>query len=95
MITVVGDRECDIYEFFERVPDKRTHRIVRASHHRILATDEKISERLENTKSAGTHQVELPAITGKRKARTATLSIKYTPISLQNQEGEVLNVYCV
>ena len=95
MITVVGDRESDIFEIFERVPDERTHLIVRASHDRNLDTDEKISELLENTKIIGTHEIELPAITGKRKARTATLAIKYTPISLRNHGEEPLNIFCV
>lgn len=95
MITVVGDRESDIFEIFERVPDERTHLIVRASHDRILDTDEKISELLGNTKVMGTHEIELPAITGKRKARTATLAIKYTPISLRNHGEEPLNIFCV
>jgi len=94
MITVIGDRESDIFEVFERVPDKRTHLIVRASHDRILDTDEKISELLDNTKIIGSHEIELPSITGKRKARTATLAIKYTPIFLRNT-GEPLNIFCV
>jgi len=94
MITVIGDRESDILEVFERVPDKKTHLIVRASHDRNLDTDEKISDLLENTTIIGTHIIDLPAITGKRKARTATLAIKYTPISLRNGE-EPLNIFCV
>ena len=94
MITVIGDRESDIFEVFKRVPDEKTHLIVRASHDRKLETDEKISELLSNTKSAGTYEIELPAITGKRKARTATLEIKYTPISLPNQEKSIVFILC-
>jgi DDE family transposase len=95
IITVIGDRESDIFEIFERVPDERTHLIVRASHDRILDSDEKISVLLENTKIAGTHKIKLPAITGKRKARIATLAIKYTPISLRNPAGALINIFCV
>lgn len=95
MITVIGDRESDIFEIFQRVPDERTHLIVRASHDRNLATDEKISELLANTKVIGTHEIELPAITGKRKARDATLEIKYTALSLKNANEEPLNIFCV
>lgn len=95
IITVIGDRESDILEVFERVPDERTHLIVRASHDRNLDTGEKISELLESTKIAGTHEIELPAITGKRKARSATLAIKFTPISLRNHMGDPLNIFCV
>lgn len=95
MITVIGDRESDIFEMFERVPGARTHLIVRASHDRNLATDEKISYVLENTEISGTHEIELPAITGKRKARNATLSIKYTSVFLKNGVDEPLKVFCV
>jgi len=95
LITVIGDRESDIFEIFERVPDERTYLIVRASHDRILESDEKISVLLENTEIAGTHKIELPAITGKRKARSATIAIKYTPITLRNQGGESVNIFCV
>jgi hypothetical protein len=95
MITIIGDRESDLLEIFERVPDHKTHLIVRASHDRTLETEEKISELLGNTAVSGTHTIELPKITGKRKARMATLAIKYTPITLNNSQNEELNIYCV
>jgi hypothetical protein len=95
MITVIGDRENDLLEVFEQVPDKRTHLIVRAAKDRMLETEEKISEVLVSLKRMGTYEIELPAITGKRKARKATLEIKYTPISLKDREGEPINIYCV
>jgi hypothetical protein len=95
MITVIGDRESDIIEIFKRVPDERTHLIVRASHDRFLDTDEKISELVESIEIAGHYKIELPAITGKRKARCATLAIKYTPIALKNKGEEPLELFCV
>jgi hypothetical protein len=69
--------------------------IVRASHDRILETEEKISELLENTAVSGTHCIELPKITHQRKARSATLAVKHTPITLRNSQGEELNIFCV
>lgn len=95
MITVVGDRESDIFEIFERIPDERTHLIVRASHDRVLESKEKISQVLINTAVAGTYSIELPRITGKREARSATLAIKYIPIVLRNSEGKNVNLFCV
>ncbi len=95
MITVIGDRESDIFEIFERIPDAKTHLIVRASHDRTLESKEKISEVLSHTAVTGSYTIELPVITGKRKARTATLSIKYTPITLCNSEDKFVNIFCV
>jgi hypothetical protein len=59
MITVVGDRESDIFEIFERIPDQKTHLIVRASHDRKLADGEKISEFLAHEVYMGTHELRL------------------------------------
>ncbi len=96
MITVVGDRESDIFEIFERIPDHKTHLIVRASHDRKLADGEKTSEFLAHEIYMGTHELELPAITGKRKARVATISIKYAALALPNPNNdEPLTIYCV
>jgi len=96
ILTVIGDRESDILELFNRIPDKKTHLIVRASHDRNLATDEKISERLNESSVAGTHCVELPRITGQRKKRDATLEIKYTAISIDNSsKNETIELNCV
>lgn len=94
LITVIGDRESDIFEFFDRVPDKRTHVIVRASHDRNLATEEKISERLDGVKAAGKHTITLPAITGQRKAREAELEIKFSKIKILDEDREI-DLHCV
>ena len=96
MITVVGDRESDIFEVFERVPDERTQVLVRASHDRVLDSGEQISSCLSQIESAGEYEIELPRITGKRKSRDAILEIKYTPISIQKAGcEEPVGVFCV
>lgn len=95
MLTVVGDRESDIFEFFSRVPDEKTQVIVRASHDRNLATNEKISEHLLGVNSVGTHLINLPAMTGKRKKRTATLEIKYSSITLQKSGYDNVDIFTV
>lgn len=96
MLTIIGDRESDILEVFQRVPDKKTHLIVRASHDRNLVTDEKISQHLNQVAPVGTHDIHLPKITGKRKARHAKLSIKYSLISIYNKEkDETVELNCV
>lgn len=96
IITVIGDRESDILEVFQRVPDKKTHLIVRASHDRNLTTGEKISEHLSGIETAGIHEIDLPAITGKRKPRRAQLSVKFSPISFYDRsKDKIVEVNCV
>ena len=82
IITVIGERESDIFEIYEWVPDQHTHIIVRASHDRILANNETTSEQLARASVAGNHQIQLPAITGKRKKRTADLEVKFSRIRI-------------
>lgn len=94
-ITIIGDRESDFLEIFKRVPDERTHLIIRASHDRRLEGDEKVSEQLEATAVSGTRVIELPKITGRRKARRATLEIKHASITLVTAQGKPLRLQCV
>ena len=37
IVTIVADRESDIYEEWARLPDERTHLLTRACHDRVLA----------------------------------------------------------
>ena len=82
IITVIGERESDIFEIYEWVPDQHTHIIVRASHDRILEDNETISEQLTRASVAGNHQIQLPAITEKRKKRIADLEVKFSRIRI-------------
>ena len=96
MLTVIGDRESDIFEVFDRVPDARTHLIVRASHDRHLKSDERISEDLNGVESAGIHPIDLQRITGRRDARIAELRIKYSTIEFeQKSSNSTVKVNCV
>ncbi len=94
VITIIGDRESDILEMYDRVPDQHTHLIVRASHDRVLEDKERISERLAAASVAGNYKLELPAITRKRKKRTADLEVKFCSIKLagDSEKEIILNV---
>lgn len=81
-ITVVGDRESDIYEEFLRVPDKRTDVLVRAKSNRILiGEDQKLFEYLGTLPLKSEYDLE---VKGKvtRKERIAKMEVRYSPVEI-------------
>ncbi|MEO0810578.1 MAG: transposase, partial [Pseudomonadota bacterium] len=78
-VTVVGDRENDIYEAFALKPDN-VELLIRASHDRALVLDNEKGKRLfahvAGQAEAGRFEVELAATPG-RKKRKAQLAIRY------------------
>jgi hypothetical protein len=96
MATVIGDREADIYELFARVPDARTHILIRAEHNRALAgprqrkgrkDDEgeqvlRLFDALSAQPEAGRIRFELEGRPGRAK-RTVTLAVRYATVALR------------
>ena len=84
-ITMVADRESDIYEEFAIVPDRRTHVLVRSKSNRSLYGEErKLYEKLAEQKLAGTYKIELP--TEKRlgrEKREAEIEIRHVKVKLK------------
>lgn len=81
MITVIDDREGDIYEKWARLPDRRTHLLSRACRDRavtggcstLFATMAALPERHRFT-------LDLPARLDKRQARQAQLIVRFGKI---------------
>jgi len=81
-VTVIADREADIYELFARVPDARTQVLVRAEHDRALKTGGRLYHALESAPEAGRIEFELEARPGRPK-RKVTLAVRYTEVALR------------
>lgn len=79
-VTVVEDREGDIYECFAFKP-ANVEKLVRAAQDRALADGTPLFSKADAWDEAGRMEVELPAAPG-RKARTAELSIKFGAIEI-------------
>lgn len=84
MITQVEDREGDIYESFARVPNQRTHLLVRSSHNRILVgQEEKLFPYLASQPLAGTYHFKLKGDgRKKRTGRDALMEVRFTEIHI-------------
>ncbi len=84
MVTVVADRESDIYEMWARIPDAKTHLLVRACRDRAIETEHgSLYEWLSTQPVKGIYPVYLPAVPGKRTAHTAWLDVRYGRIKIK------------
>jgi len=79
-ITVVSDREGDIYEAFALRPEG-VELLVRASQDRGLGDEAKLFAALDALPEAGRAPLDLPAQPG-RKARTAQLAVRFAVLPL-------------
>jgi hypothetical protein len=82
----VGDRECDIYEVFARLPDERNDVVIRATKDRAAIYPDGSSGRLfacvAMQPEAGRIAFELEARPG-RAGRTVTLAMRFCRVSLR------------
>lgn len=82
-LTVIGDRESDIYEEFVLVPDNRTHLLIRSSVNRNLYnSDGKLFETLAASEEQGTYKIDIKG-NKKRKNRVAKISLRFEKVKIQ------------
>jgi hypothetical protein len=83
MVTVIDDREGDIYEKWARLPDERTHLLTRACRDRSLADGGRLFAGLAQLPEADRFTLDLPARPGKRGARTAHMAVRFGRIRIR------------
>lgn len=81
-ITVVADRESDIYAEWATLPGHKLHLLTRVMHDRSLANGGTLYEVADKLSFADSRTIELKATT-KRAARTATLSVRFGSVQLK------------
>lgn len=80
-VTVVADRECDIYDEFALCP-AGTDLVVRANHDRVLAGGKRLFGCTDSLPELGRNIVDVPAGPG-RPARKAVLALKACQVTLK------------
>lgn len=83
MVTIVADRESDIYEEWARLPDERTHLLTRACRDRTLATGGKLYAWIDAQPAQGVYNFEALSRPGKRSAHRAMLEVRFGRISIK------------
>lgn len=89
-VTVVADRESDIYDLFARRPAE-VELVVRAAQDRALAEGTRLFAWLAAAPEAGRMTVALPAAPG-RPARQAELSLRFCRATIRRPEGRPAGV---
>jgi len=84
MITMVEDREGDIYDQFARRPDN-VHLLVRAARSRMLEDNDGLFERCAEWSAVTQHTIRVPAKHGKvqRAERTAVVAVRYGEVTVK------------
>lgn len=82
-ITFVEDREGDIYEQFEKIPDDKTHLIVRSRDNRRLADNSKLHEKLAEQAVGGQYKIDIVQdIRQGVEKREATVEVRYCEVEI-------------
>jgi hypothetical protein len=86
-VTVISDREGDIFAAWARVPAPSFHMIVRSMHDRRLANGEGLYAAGKRFASTTTRVLALPEREGKRAGREVTLTLRFGKVALARPEN--------
>ena len=86
-VTIVGDRESDIYELWASLSDSRTQVLTRAYHDRCLSEGGKLYECLDALPVQHRYSIEIPARTPGQKARWAALEVRFCEVVIRRSQS--------
>ena len=89
MVTVLGDRESDIFAFYASAAEERYHVIARSMHDRKLADDTGLYAASEAMAVVGQRAIVLPA-RAQRAERGALLELRFGGVSLARPQTRFL-----
>jgi hypothetical protein len=82
-LTIVGDRECDIYEEMVMVPDNQINLLIRLTHNRkIYESPDLLFDVLSQSSKKSEFLLKIKS-NRKRQNRTAKITVKYVKVKIQ------------
>jgi hypothetical protein len=87
MVTVVADRESDIFAEWATLPGPNFHLITRSMHDRRLVNGNSLYAAAERFAFTTTRHVALPVREGKRQARLAKLTLRFGKVELARPQN--------
>jgi Transposase DDE domain len=88
MVTVLGDRESDIYPLWGSVPDENVHALTRAMKDRALVGGGALFATVAAAPVAGQREIELPARDPEHPKRTAKVELRYCEVEILRPQQE-------
>ena len=88
LVTVMGDREADMYPLWGTVPEANWHVLTRAMKDRVLAEGGMLFAAARQFPVAGRRSIELPARDVGKPKRTAMLELRYGEVAIRRPGGE-------
>ena len=88
MITVMADREADIYALWAAVPEQHCHVLTRAWKDRLLVGDDRLFAAARRFPPAGQRTIDLPARDPGQRKRTVTLELRYGEVAIRRPDHE-------
>jgi hypothetical protein len=83
IITIVADRESDIYDLLASIPDKKTHLLIRSNHDRKLTNGKTLSTLLQEKEDPFLYTLEVRGDVRKNiEKRTAQMELKWDKVNL-------------
>jgi hypothetical protein len=82
-VTLIADRESDIYEEWARLPDRTFDLLTRACRDRAVAEGGSLYECADKLPVQCCYELELPAIPGKRAARRAKMELRFGSVTIK------------
>ena len=86
-ITIIADRESDIYEEWDRIPDQKTHMITRCCRDRKLTADVMLYSYVNSLEVSGLYEFKVDTRVGKRSAHEARLEIKFSEVEIKRPKN--------
>lgn len=86
IITVIADRESDIYEALCSIPGENTHLLIRSSSNRLICEDNMfLLEKMKSCAIEHTYDIEIKG-NKSRKSRTARIDLRYTKVEIKRSQ---------
>ena len=83
MVTVIADRESDIFNEWASVPEKNFHLLTRANHDRSMPCGNKLSDAVNAMADQGLRTINLPARAPNAPERDVELRLRYGTVQLR------------